>query len=120
MAENVENNINMDLYCECCKYNAYAPSDLLRHLKTKKHQRHGLKINEIDHQCSQCEYVTKNQYHYNIHVIRVHGSSKEKQEKCPYYCSICDTGFFAQLSYEKHIKSKTHKNLAEINKLRKK
>lgn len=112
------NNSNKKLECEKCNFKATAPSELLRHLNSKKHIRGGIRVNQMDHCCDLCDYKTNNPYHIKIHKIRMHGTSEEKRTKCTYYCEICDVGFFAKLFIEKHLKSKTHKNMIDINRIK--
>jgi hypothetical protein len=108
---------NNNFSCEKCNFSAETPSEFLRHLNSKKHLRGGVRVNELEHCCDLCDYKTNNPYHIKIHKVRVHGTTEEKKNKCPYYCETCDIGFFAKLFNDKHIKSKTHKNMIEIKRI---
>lgn len=100
--------------CEECNFKAITPSNFLKHLTSEKHKRHGeKKVNK----CDKCEYVSNSIYNYNVHVITQHGTTEEKKEKCPFYCDICDVGFFSKIFYDKHINSKNHSNLKLIKEI---
>lgn len=103
--------------CDECNFTAITPSNFLKHLTSDKHKRHGeKKINK----CDKCEYVSNSIYNYNVHIVTQHGSTEEKKEKCPFYCDICDVGFFSKIFYDKHINSKNHENLKLIKEIQNK
>jgi hypothetical protein len=103
--------------CEECNFTASTPSNFLKHLTSEKHKRHGeKKVNK----CDICDYVSNSIYNYNVHKITQHGSSEEKKEKCPFYCDICDVGFFSKIFFDKHINSKNHANLKLIKEIQEK
>ena len=100
--------------CDECNFTAVTPSNFLKHLTSDKHKRHGeKKINK----CDKCEYVSNSIYNYNVHNITQHGTTEEKKEKCPFYCNICDVGFFSKIFHDKHINSKNHSNLKLIKEI---
>jgi hypothetical protein len=109
---------NKNLCCEKCSYTANSPSELLRHLNSKKHLRGGVRVNELEYVCNLCDYKTNRPYDIKIHNIRLHSTSDEKKTTCPYYCEICDVGFFAKLFNDKHFKSKFHKNMVEVRRIK--
>ncbi len=110
-------NEQKNLECDKCNFKASMPSEFLRHLNSKKHIRGGVRVNEIKYKCDKCDYNTNSPYHIKIHNVRVHGTSEEKKARCPYYCEICNVGFFAKLFNDKHFNSKLHKNMVEIKRI---
>jgi hypothetical protein len=103
--------------CDECNFTAITPSNFLKHLTSEKHKRHGeKKVNK----CELCEYVSNSIYNYNVHKVTQHGTTEEKKTKCPFYCDICDVGFFSKIFHDKHINSKNHSNLKLIKEIQQK
>ena len=92
-------------YCDLCKYGAKTNGDWLKHTKSEKHKRGGLKIKI----CPLCNHECFNHWNLKQHYVMNH-STKEEREKQKYYCKICDTVFFCKLYMETHNKSKKHTN----------
>ena len=99
-------------YCETCKYSSNSNSDFLKHVKSQKHIRGGLKSKT----CSICNYECFNHWNLKQHILIQH-STIEERKKQKYYCDICDTIFFFKLYMDKHMIGKKHNNTIEINNL---
>ncbi len=114
----MDNNFNKKKFiCEKCNFNGIGPTDLLRHFKSKKHNRGGLKIHEVDYKCEDCSYETNNPVYMKKHKISMHATPEEKKSKCYKYCDDCNVGFFSQSSYIKHLNTNLHKNIVEIKRI---
>ena len=101
----MENNKDFKHFCNRCSYGSRSNSDFLKHTKSKKHERGGLKPKK----CSICNYECFNHWNLKHHILTQH-SSIEERKKEKYYCDICDTVFFCKLYMETHMKGKKHKN----------
>ena len=103
-------------YCNLCNYGAKTNSDWLKHTKSSKHERGGLKIKI----CPTCNHECFNHWNLKQHYIMNH-STKEDRIKQKYYCSTCDIVFFCKLYLETHNKGKKHNNIIkcveEVNKI---
>ena len=49
-----------------------------------------------------------------LHILNNHSTREEKKKGFKYYCEYCDMGTFAKFIYNKHIKTKKHKNKEKI------
>ena len=99
-------------YCETCKYSSNSNSDFLKHIKSQKHIRGGLK-QKI---CSICNYEYFNHWNLRQHNLIQH-STIEERKKQKYYCDTCDTVFFCKKYMDQHMQGKKHNNTIEINNL---
>ena len=90
--------------CIDCDYHTSKPSDWLKHVNSKKHERFG---NKKENKCDKCEYEAFNHWNLKMHNLSSH-STKEERSKQKYYCDICDLVFFSQLYKDKHISGKRH------------
>ena len=102
-------------YCDTCNRGSNSNSDFLKHIKSKKHERGGLKPKK----CNICNYEYFNHWNLKQHILTQH-SSIDERKKHRYYCEICDIVFFYKLYMEMHMKGKKHNNTIEINQLIKK
>ena len=104
-------------YCNLCDHGSNSNSDFLKHTKSKKHERGGLK-QKI---CLICNHECFNHWNLKQHILTQH-STIEERRKQKYYCDICDTVFFSKLYMETHMKGKKHNNTIlcniEIDKLK--
>ena len=101
--------------CILCIYKTNKPSDWIKHIKSKKHERNGKR--KIIH-CDICNHDSLTHWNYKMHMITNH-STKEERIKQKYYCFDCDQVFFC-LQYKKtHDNSTKHKNLLIANALQK-
>jgi hypothetical protein len=99
-----------NLYCGLCEYKTDRPTDFVRHLKSKLHQRGGVpKTNE----CKKCHQILSTHHTLKHHMLTNH-STKEERSKSKYYCDTCDNVFIAKLYYDKHMNGIKHKNQVYI------
>jgi hypothetical protein len=103
-------------HCDYCNFNAHSPTEWIKHVKTEKHKRKGVKLSD-NLICEVCGLVSINTFNHNVHQILVHGTPDDRRTKAKFYCEDCDIGFFCKLYYDKHILSKRHSNMVEYNKL---
>jgi hypothetical protein len=92
--------------CDFCKYFTNHPSEWLKHISSKKHERNGKPITHI---CKICNYETKTHWNLKMHILSVHASSNERSLH-KYYCKDCDQVFFSPMYHNKHINGIKHKN----------
>lgn len=113
----MDENKEYKYFCDLCNYGSKSNSDFLKHTKSKKHERGGLKPKF----CSICNHECFNHWNLKHHILTQH-STVEERKKQKYYCDICDTVFFCKLYMETHMKGKKHNNTIlcniEINKLK--
>ena len=104
-------------HCDLCNYGAKTNSDWLKHTKSQKHARGGLKIKI----CPTCNHECFNHWNLKQHYIMNH-STREDREKQKYYCGTCDVVFFSKLYFDTHNNSKKHSNviqcLEEVTKMK--
>jgi hypothetical protein len=101
---------NFKYYCDTCKHGSNSNSDYLKHIKSKKHERGGLKPKK----CLICNFEYFNHWNLKQHHLTQH-STIEERKKQKYYCDICDTVFFCKLYMDRHMKGKKHNNTIECN-----
>ena len=99
-------------FCEICNYGCNHNNVYMKHIKSEKHLRHGVKK---VFNCTQCDYKTETS-HWNLkmHIMSKHSTIEEKLKE-KYYCAICDSIFFSPLFYKNHIKSILHINNSVLN-----
>jgi hypothetical protein len=96
--------------CDKCKYTTKSPSDWIKHIKCKKHQRNGEKL---PIKCDKCDYTGITHWNLKMHLLSIH-STKEERIKCKYYCVECDRVFFCSTYFNSHNNSTKHKNMVFI------
>jgi len=113
----MQENKEFKYFCDLCNYGSKSNSDFLKHTKSKKHERGGLKPKI----CIFCDHVCFNHWNLKQHLLTQH-SSIEERKKQKYYCEICDSVFFSKLFMDTHMQGKKHNNTIqcqiEINKLK--
>lgn len=90
--------------CINCDYHTTKPSDWLKHVNSKKHERFGKKK---ENKCNECDYEAFNHWNLKLHILTQH-STLEERSKSKYYCDSCDIVFFSLLYKNKHINGKRH------------
>lgn len=101
--------------CELCKYNTIKPSDWIKHIESKKHQRNGNKKPRI---CDICHMEFFSHWNLKYHNLSHHSTIEERRQQ-KYYCNDCDQVFFCSLYMDKHMEGKRHKNYSLAIKLEK-
>lgn len=102
--------------CISCGYSTNKPSDWIKHISSKKHERFGAKK---ENKCDKCDYEAFNHWNLKLHKLTQH-STIEERSKSKYYCDICDVVFFSQLYKDKHMDGIRHKNYIKALELQKK
>ena len=85
-----DNKYKIVNHCDCCNFDAHSQTEWTKHINTKKHSRNGQKIAD-NLKCEQCGLVS---YNFNIHMILIHGTTEDKQNKAKFYCQCYDVVFF--------------------------
>ena len=57
---------NQKFSCECCDYITNSGSDMIRHIKTKKHQRGGTRV---EYKCEPCDKTFRDNWHWQRHLL---------------------------------------------------
>ena len=60
------------------------------------------------HQCTICNYKHRIKNNTLRHYLNNHASLSERQEKCKYYCKICDYGYTTENKYKQHLETRGH------------
>ena len=76
--------------------------------KTGKRKTRSDKVGRV-YNCEKCEYKSLNKYNYLTHQLNNHESKEKRKLEFKFYCEACDFGVFTKSSYDKHLKTKTHK-----------
>lgn len=92
--------------CDSCNYFTKHPSEWLKHISSKKHERNGKPKTHI---CDICQYETKTHWNLKMHNLSVHATKDERSSQ-KYYCNDCDQVFFSYVYYHKHMNGIKHKN----------
>lgn len=100
-------NQKKKFFCYLCNYNTNSPSDWLKHIKSKKHERSG-KLKST--KCTLCDYESTSHWNIKQHALTKH-STQEEREKTKYYCNLCDVVFFCNAYKKKHDEGVKHKNM---------
>ena len=112
----IENEIKPKFNCITCDYNTNKPSDWIKHVNSKKHERLGKKLPT---KCDQCDYNSLNHWNLKLHMLTQH-STIEVRSKSKYYCDVCDLVFFSELYKTKHLNGKRHLLFVKAIELQKK
>jgi len=125
--------------CPLCVYRTNKPTDWVKHINSRKHDRNGKRKTR---HCDICNHYSLTHWNYKMHMITNHSTKEERMErvnkkslifisiitllkkskiflimKQKYYCFECDQVFFC-LQYKKtHENSTKHKNLLIANTL---
>ena len=103
-------------HCDYCNFDAHSPTEWIKHVETKKHQRKGAKLSD-NLVCDICGLISINTFNHNVHQILVHGTPEDRRTKAKFYCEDCDKGFFCKLYHDKHVLTKRHHNMVKYNQL---
>ena len=101
---------NFKYYCEKCNHGSNSNSDFLKHIKSNKHIRGGLK-QKI---CLECNRECFNHWNLKQHNLTQHSTLEEREKGFKYYCKICDYGSISKDLFERHLNTDRHK----INQIR--
>jgi hypothetical protein len=113
----LEKQLNVKPFnCIDCNYHTTKPSDWVKHVDSKKHERHGGKK---ESKCNKCDYKAFNHWNLKIHILSQH-STLEERIKSKYYCDSCDRVFFSQLYKDRHDNGKRHSLYVRAIELQKK
>lgn len=98
--------------CKKCDVSFQFKYLLERHNKSKKH----IGSDKTTYHCERgtCDYHTTSKTNFKMHMLNNHSTVQQKIEGFPYYCKICDIGCGAKSSYDRHLKSKKHKNNIDL------
>ncbi len=103
--------------CEKCNYKTNYKSQWNAHIATTLHKTGKRKVRsdrKCSEKCSQCGYYECNNTNMKLHILNNHSTKEERKAGFKYYCECCDMGSFAKSIYNKHIKTKRHKNKEKI------
>lgn len=112
----INENITYKYNCLACDFHTNYNSLWERHIATQLHQT-GKRKTRVDKKrldkCPYCDYTSKINTILKQHILIKHSTKKQKQKEFPYYCKKCNYGSFAKPSYERHLLTNKHKQIAQ-------
>jgi uncharacterized C2H2 Zn-finger protein len=103
--------------CEKCDYKTKYKSSYDKHNKSILHLTGERKkrSDKKENKCDECKYIFSSQKALKEHKLNKHSKIEEKEQKYKYFCIKCNVGKNNEKQYEKHIISKKHIQMMNID-----
>ena len=108
--------------CDKCNISFRFNSQYLKHCESFLHQTGQKKIRSDKkdiRKCPHCDlYTTTQPTNLKLHILNNHKNLEEKKTEFPFFCDLCNSGFFLNSIFLKHQGTKKHlsrEKLSNIN-----
>jgi hypothetical protein len=99
-------------FCEKCNYRCKFKSLFIKHTKSIAHIGENNEIpNDLASSvlsCDKCNFKTFYSQNFKNHKLNNHSSFEERKKEFPFFCEVCNIGFFSKILLNNHNSSKKH------------